>query len=698
LLALMPRAANTRSPAPSRNRPTWVGPLTAFVATVLVYLPALGNGFVWNDPDYVTKPALRSMAGLGRIWFEVGATEQYYPLLHSFFWLQQWVFHDAPFGYHLVNVLLHAACAALLVLVVRRLFAEDPGRAGTPLPAGHQDQPGGEGTRRPTGEGVAWLAGLIFAVHPVYVESVAWISEQKNTFSLFWYLLAGWVYMGREAQGDRQGAWWRSGHYWLATFFFLLAILSKSLTATLPCVLLVIAWWRRGRLSWDTWVPFLPWVLCGAAMGLYTGKVEHDLIGAQGEDFALGLVERGVLAGRVIWFYLGKYAWPAELIFIYPRWTVDLGAWWQWLFPAAAVGLLVWFLVLSRRMRGPLAGLLIFVGTLIPTIGFFNVYAFKFSYVADHWNYLPSVALAVMAAWGAVWLAGRLGGRAGSSSQPYLKIAAAVVLLLLAGLSWRECAGYRDLETFYRTILRENPDCWLALNNMGLLELNRNQPQAAIGYFEQTLQYRPKDPEPENNLGAALQRLGRNREAIPHFEAAIRKWPQYANAYYNLGNAHFNEGRVAEAVASFTKSIELQPTQTGARHNLGVALIQLGRSDEAISQFEQALAVRPDYPEAHHTLGLVLSRLDRLPQALPHLRAAVQLRPDSPEWVMDLALALTSAQQLPEAIAAFQRAQALRPDSSDVHLKFAVTLMMAGRDAEALEQNREGRRLRDLGR
>ena len=675
------------SPAP-RSGPAWLGPFAAFAAAVLVYLPALGNGFVWNDPDYVTKPALRSLAGLGRIWFEVGATEQYYPLLHSFFWLQQWVFGDAPFGYHLVNVLLHAGCAAVLVLVVRRLFA--------PQPASNT---------------IALLSGLIFALHPVYVESVAWISEQKNTFSLLWYLLAGLVYLGMD--DGRADPFWRSRRYWLATFLFVLAILAKSLTATLPAVLLVLAWWRRGRIEWRRDVlPVLPWFVAGAAMGIFTGKVEHDLIGAQGEDFALSVVGRGVLAGRVLWFYLAKYAWPAELIFIYPRWTVDTGVWWQWLFPAAAVGLLIAGLWQARRMRGPLAALLVFTGTLVPTIGFFNVYAFKFSYVADHWNYLPSVTLAVAAAWGAVALAGRLGGRAGSttrpgskddtpagsSSQPYLRIASAAVLLLLAVLSWRQCAGYRDLETFYRTILRENPDCWLALNNMGLLELNRNQPQAAIGYFEQTLKYRPKDPEPENNLGAALQRLGRNREAIPHFEAAIRKWPQYANAYYNLGNAHFNEGRMAEAVASFTEAIRLQPAQTGARHNLGVALIQLGRLDDAITQFEGALAVRPDYPEAHHSLGLVLARLERYPQALPHLRAAVTLRPDSAEWAMDLALALTGAQQLPEAISAFQRAQALRPDSSDIRLKFALTLMMAGRETEAMEQNREGRRLRDLGR
>jgi tetratricopeptide (TPR) repeat protein len=686
----MPRSANTR-PRESQSWPAWAGPSLAFVAALLVYLPSLRGGFIWNDVDYVTKPALRSLAGLGRIWFEVGSTEQYYPLLHSFFWLQQWVFGDAPLGYHVVNVLLHAGCAALLVLVVRRLFAG--GRGGA----------------------VALLAGLIFAVHPVYVESVAWISEQKNTFSLLWYLLAGWVYLrwienvaGVPSPRDRipgegtrttSNPFWLHTRYWLATFLFILAILAKSLTATLPAVLLVLTWWRHGRIEWRRDVlPLLPWIVAGGAMGVFTGRVEHDLIGAQGEDFALGVIERGVLAGRVIWFYLGKYAWPAELIFIYPRWTVDTGVWWQWLFPAAALGLLGWCWSLRRRTRGPLAGLLVFVGTLVPTIGFFNVYAFKFSYVADHWNYLPSVALAVVAAWGAVWLAERLAGGGAGGGRTGLIAASAGGLLVLAVLTWQQCAGYRDMETFYRTILRQNPDCWLAQNNMGLLELGRNRPQEAVGYFERTLRYRPKDPEPENNLGAALQRLGRNADAIPHFEAAIRKWPLYANAYYNLGNAQFNEGRPTEAARSFAESVRLQPSQTGARHNLGVALLQLGRTDEAIAQFGGALAIRPDYPEAHHSLGLTLSKVGRLPESLPHLREAVRLRPDSTDWMLDLAAALTGAQQLPEAITVFERARSLRPDSSEIRLKFAVTLMMAGRDSEALAQNAEGKRLRDLGR
>ena len=622
----MPRSAHTR-PRESSSWPVWAGPLTVFLITLLVYLPSLRGQLIWNDVDYVTKPALRSLAGLWRIWFDIGSTEQYYPLLHSFFWLQQWVFGDAPFGYHLVNVLLHATCAALLVLVVRRLFSEVSGRAATPLAAGPTENRGGEGTRRPTGDTIALLAGLIFAVHPVYVESVAWISEQKNTFSLLWYLLAGFAYLrwqdarGRAEAVPQPGSksdrkiiaaeappqpdlWWRQPGYWLATFFFLLAILSKSVTATLPGVLMVLAWWRTGRLERSAWVPLVPWVVCGAVMGGLTGWVEHHIIGAYGDDFALGAIGRGVLAGRVIWFYLGKYAWPVNLIFIYPHWTVDPGLWWQWLFPAAAVGLLVVLWKIRGRARGPLAGYLIFVGSLVPTLGFFNVYAFKFSYVADHWNYLPSLALAVMAAWGAVALAERLGGRAGSSSQPgsksdiaaeappqpYLKVAAGALLLLLAALSVWQIRGYQNIEVFYQTILRRNPDSWLAAHNLGGIRQKAGRPAEAVPYYEQALRARPQLTEALNDLGGVLQRMGRRDEAIARYEQAVHWAPADPDFHRNLGASLASVGRLDEAMVQLRRAIELKPAAPDLHRLLAQALFEAGRMTEA--QAERAEADR----------------------------------------------------------------------------------------------------------
>ncbi len=274
-------------------------------ATLAAYFPALSGSWLWDDAGHVTAAPLQSWTGLYRIWFEIGATQQYYPLLHSAFWIEHRIWGDTPVGYHLVNVLWHATSACLLVAILRRLAI--PG---------------------------AVLAALIFALHPVGVESVAWIAEQKNTLSTVFYLAAALAWLRFEDER-------RPGRYAAALLWFGAALLTKSVTATLPAALLVIAWWRRGRLSWRGEVlPLLPWLVLGAGAGIGTSWLETHQIGASGSDFALGTAGRCLLAGRVAWFYLGKLVWPAGLTFFYPRWSVDPGVAWQWLFPAATVAAL----------------------------------------------------------------------------------------------------------------------------------------------------------------------------------------------------------------------------------------------------------------------------------------------------------------------------------------------------------------------
>jgi hypothetical protein len=247
-------------------------------------------GFIWDDDAHVTRAGLRSLRGLWRIWTEPGATQQYYPVLHSAFWVEHRLWGDAPAGYHAANVLLHAAAACLLLRVLRVLA----------LPG-------------------AFLAAALFAVHPVCAESVAWISEEKNTLSAVFYLSAALVYMGSE-RGRRPSA------YAAATALFALALLSKSVTATLPAAVLVVIWWRRGRLSLKGDVlPLAPWFAMGAGAGAMTSWMERTHIGASGAAFGLGAAGRFLVAARALWFYLGKIAWPADLMFIYPRWPIEPG-------------------------------------------------------------------------------------------------------------------------------------------------------------------------------------------------------------------------------------------------------------------------------------------------------------------------------------------------------------------------------------
>ena len=417
----MKATAKPRAPLVSSRD---LGLAALLVGLVLfAYMPALNGGLVWDDDAHVTRPELQSWHGLERIWFELGATQQYYPLLQSAFWLEHRLWGDEVLGYHLMNVALHSASALLLLLLVRRL--ELPG---------------------------AWLAAFLFALHPVHVESVAWISEQKNALSTVFYLAAALAYL----RFDRTR---QHSHYFLATALFTAALLSKSVTATLPAALLLVLWWRRGRLDLKRDIrPLVPWLALGIAAGLFTAWVEQRFVGAHGAHFTLTLMERVLLAGRVIWFYLAKLAWPVNLMFVYPRWTINPGIWWQWLFPLGALALLaaLWMLV-ARKGRGPLTAFLFFVGTLFPVLGFLNVYPFVFSFVADHFQYQASLGILVSAAWALTWM---------SRKAAWLPAAVVAVLTLL---TWNHGSVFRDAETLYRDTLARNPESWLAHNNLGSL-------------------------------------------------------------------------------------------------------------------------------------------------------------------------------------------------------------------------------------
>lgn len=570
-----------------------------FVATGVAYAPALRGGFVWDDDAHVTKTALRSLSGLGRIWAEFGATQQYYPVLHSAFWVEHRLWGDHPVGYHLLNVLLHALAACLFAAVIETLRA-----------AGEKGGEAAAVTVKESGEAAAstwpWIAGFLFALHPVEVESVAWISEQKNTLSAVFALAAALVYLRWTAQP-------RVGRYWVATGLFVLALLTKSVTATVPAALLVVAWYRQGRLRWRADVlPLAPWLGLGAAMGLVTAWYERAMLGASGSGFELSGLERGMLAGRVAWFYLGKLLWPVHLLFVYPHWTVSSAEAWQFAFPvalAATLAALGW--LAARGRRGPLAAALIFGGLLFPALGFFNVYPFLFSYVADHFQYLASLAVFALAAAG--WEAWR---RRDPSWRPVG--AAVAVLVLLAGLTAAQCRNYRDAETLYRSVLARNPGCWMAEYNLGVTLHREGRVPEAAACYERALALCPDFPQAQNNLGVILTDGGRGGEAVPHLEAAVagyRRNPRLAadgaEAEGNLGRALQQNGRDSEAVDHFAKALAVEADRSEWRNNYAVALIRTGRMDDAQRQFETALRIHPDDATARQNLALLLSLRQR---------------------------------------------------------------------------------------
>ncbi len=538
----------------------------------LAYWPCLHGGFVWDDDAWTLKlqGLFQSASGLARIWADLTALQQYYPLAATTFWLDYhfWGFWTLP--YHVESVLLHFVAVVLFWRLLKRL--EVPG---------------------------AMLASAVLALHPLMVESVAWITERKNVLSLGLYLAALLCY------GRFTGFWrpeapehgrlkpaslpkWRS--WLLAWLLFLGAYLAKATAFSLPPVLLLICWWKRGRLRWRKDVlPTLPFWAVSLGLGLLTTWLERTHVGARGPDCDISFVQRCLIAGRALWFYTGKLLWPANLCFIYPRWHPNAAAVGQWLWPLAAL-LVVCVLWLARRKigRGPLTAVLFFAGTLFPLLGFFNGYFMRYSFVCDHWAYVSSLGLIALGAASVTRLAEKL-------RAPALAYACAAFLPVTLGtLTWRHSALFSNGETLYRTTLALNPNADLAHNNLGLL----------------------------------LARQGKVQEAIPHFERAVALRPGSAHAHNNLANAFRITGHPRKAAEQYELSLKLEPNDPSTCNNL--ALLLATSSDPALQNPARAIE---------------LAR-----------RAEELTRGESPVVLATLATALAAAGQTTDAVATLQRA------------------------------------------
>jgi len=557
---------------PTRQTRAHLGWLLAalVVVTAVAYTPAWHGEPVWDDKGHLTRAELRDFDGLHRIWFEVGATQQYYPVLHSAFWLEHRLWGDNPFGYHLVNIGLHALSAWMVAVLLLRL-----GIAG------------------------AVLTALLFALHPVHVESVAWISEQKNTLSGAFFLSALLMYLRFDASR-------RVRDYGVAVALFVLALLSKSVTATLPVVILIIVWWREGRLSWQRDVrPLVPLAVLAIAAGVTTVLVERWFIGAQGADFAYSFIDRTLIAGRVSWFYLESLVWPVSLSFNYPRWVIDAGMWWQWMFPVA-MGLLLAVLWRGRARwgRGPLAGVAVFLVAVGPALGFVDAYPFQFSFVADHFQYLASLGILTLIGAGLTMALPTSGAR----------VAAAVIVCVpLAMLTWRQSGHYVNEETLYRATLDRNPTSWLAHTNLSSLLLSRDEGSArvALTHARTALDLKPDHPSVTYNVGLALLAQGDAAAAIPHLQRTLDLLDDWPSAESRRALVH---------------------------HNLGIALSRMSRWPEAITAFEHVLRLDGPSAEVHAWLGDLHIAEGRFDQARTHLREALRLDPAHERAAASLAL------------------------------------------------------------
>lgn len=632
----------------------WAGLIV--LLTLLAYIPAMRGGYIWDDNAHITdNVVLRTSDGLAKIWFDPKVLPQYYPLVHTTFWAEYHLWQLHPFGYHLVNVVLHAFNAILLLLVLHSLRV--PG---------------------------AWLAAALFALHPVHVESVAWITERKNVLSGFFYLASALAYfrfanvtgdladtsassdMHPLTSGKSRRPW---GYYVLSLFLFLCALLSKTVTCSLPAAILLVLWWKRGRICRSDILTLLPYFVVGALFGLTTVWLEKYRVGAYGQEWTLSFLDRCLVAGRALWFYAGKLVWPHELTFIYPRWHIDAGVMWQYIFPAAALAVIFTLWLLRQRLgKGPLVAVLFFAGTLVPALGFFDVYPMRFSFVADHFQYLASIGLIGLAAAAVTAFFERFGPWQKTSGF----VACMAVLSVFGALVWRQSTIYLDAETLYRDTISKNPHAWLAHYNLGVLLVNSGRSDEVMTHFSEALRLKPDDADTHYNFGVALEKQGRLEEAMAHFSEAVRLRPDYADAHYSMAVILARQSKFEEAISHYSKALQVRPFYAEAHNNLGVALFSLGKLDKAIEHYRTALKLNPDFGKAHNNLGNALIQKGKLDEAIAHYSRALEIRAHYPEAHNNLGVALARQGKIEAAIVQFEKALQLKPDYTQARVNLVL--------------------------
>ena len=586
----------------------WIFGVLLAAVTIFIYRPAWNGGFLWDDDDYIIKNDLLTASdGLRRIWLSLDSPSQYFPLVYTTFRLERAIWGLHPSGYHWINLLLHVANALLVWRLLARL-----------------NVPG------------AWLAGAIFALHPVQVESVAWITERKNVLMGFFFLLTllAWIVFIDE----RTKRPWP--FYGLALVFYVLALSAKSTACTLPAALLLILWLQKRRINTRRLIQILPFVILGMGMGLLAVWWERYHQGTSRAVFAfLTPIERILIASRAVWFYLSKLIWPSNLTFIYPRWNISPQHLldYTWLLAGIVLCAAIYFV---RRYVGRSAEVAaaFFVATLSPVLGFIMLFTFRYTFVADHYQYLACIGPIALFSAGVFSLAGVF-----KQYCAFILSAALVVVATLAALTWRQAAMYGDIETLWRTTLARNPECWMAHTNLGIVLLQKGQLNDGIAHYRAALRMQPDSWDAEYNLGTALLAQGKVDEAIFHCERAVAMEPNDPDGQVSLGNALLEKKRIDEAIIHYQKAIAIWPDHFLARYSLGRAFVEKGELDTAIAHCRAALLIRPDDADCHTVLAAALDEKGETAEAIRHYEKALRIFPQSISALTNLAWLLATS-------------------------------------------------------
>ncbi len=634
----------------------WFSALALLVAVFAAYLPVWKAGFVWDDRYYLTdSPAMLGLRGLVVVW--TSSIADISPLATTTFWVEHALWGFAPLPYHLVNVLQHGACAVVLWRVLLGLKA--PG---------------------------AWLGAALWALHPVNVESVAWVTELKNTQSGLFFLLAILFFLRWKAKAAHGGTS-RYADYGFVLLFAALAMATKSSTVILPVVLCLAAWWMERRWDWRNLARVAPiFLLSLAASALSVWTQSLALSTLVDPTLVRTLPERLVTAGLAVWFYLGKLAWPHPVMSVYPRWNIDASNASSYL-PLLAVVLTLFILGLRREYwaRAPFFVFAYFLCALLPVLGLFDNYIFQYSLVFDHFQYLASMGPMALAGAGLVRLADRMmPGKANVPSAP------GVVLLLVLGLlTWQRAATFESEETLWADTAAKDPTSTTAHYNLGVELARQGRADEAKLHFRRALEINPNYTNARVNLGVLLLKEGHVDEALAEIRQALNANPKSGEAYSALGLVLLKKGRQDEATAAFKRATEISPQLANAAVNYGANLLQRGETDAAIAELVRAMNLNSNIFEDYYYLGMALMKKGQTNLAIAAFEKSLEIDPSNVDAYNNLGLLLVQKGQLNAGVVQYQTALEIDPHSGETESNLGVALFQAGLRAEAMKHLRK---------
>ena len=590
----------------------WFLGLGLVLAVGVVYWPVWWAGFVWDDSYHITaNPCVVGPLGLKEIW--TTSAWRPFPLVITVFWAEHALWGLAPLPFHIVNIFEHAACAVLLWRVLLGLRV--PG---------------------------AWLGAALWALHPLQVESVAWISEMKNTQSCLFYLLTIFFYvrwLRTKDAGPRGGS---NGDYALTLVFAAMAMASKSSTVVLPVILCLCAWSMEGRWQWRHLVRLAPIFLMSAFSAALTLWPQTSEVAAVDPQWARSWPERLSTSGDAIWFYLGKLIWPHPLMAIYPRWQIDGGQWISYLpLFAAVIVLFVLWLKRESSLRPCFFAFSYYLVALFPFLTLIDQSFWHFSFVEDHLQYLAGMGPLALAGAGLV----RFADLMVPERRTLQSVVGASALLILGTISWQRAWAYENEEMLWTDTLSKNPICWAGYNNLGLALSRRGKMDEAIIHIRKALEINPSYAPAHYNLGLFLSQKGDFEGAVTEYRRALAINPNDAITHNNLGNVLKQKKQMEEAIGEYQQAVGLKPKKPELHFNLGDALVQAGRLDEAIAQYQTALEIDPSYAEAQNGLGIALAEKGDIREATARFQEALRLKPDYVEATQNLKRAQAMAQQ-----------------------------------------------------